>query len=196
MRTRCESDRPKQRWNDRLAGRLWVSTLMIAAAAQAGDFQYTVEVLEQPEDAFSVIPWGINNAGDVVGWVLATGQPVQACRWPAGQTHMVILPTPPGQTGFYAREITDGGSIAGGYEFGHAWTYSMGEYNILEAIPGTGSAEAWGINEFGDAVGTADPSALLSFQAFYYDAAMDAMVQMAPWPSRGYDVNDAGQATG
>ena len=193
---RCEIYSPNSWQNLGLARWLCVSALMLVAAAQAGEFQYTAAVLEQPEEAYSVVPFGINAAGDVVGWVAISGEPIRGCLWRAGHTDMIILPTPPGENGFYARDISDGRIIAGGYESGSAWTFSHGKYNFLGNLPGTGSAEAKGVNEFGDAVGTADPNAMLNFQAFYYDAATDEIVQMAPYPSRGSDINDAGQATG
>jgi uncharacterized membrane protein len=53
-----------------------------------------------------------------------------------------------------------------------------------------------GVNDQGDAAGTADPSAFFTFTAFFYDAAADEIVQVAPQGSRGWDINNAGQVTG
>ncbi len=171
--------------------------LLIACASNSdgGRVEYEVTVLERPPGAQVAIPWGINNSGEVVGWITFPGEPIRAFHW-NWSDGMTVLPSPPGESRSAAREISDAGIVAGGDEGANAWTLHNGQYNMLGTLPGTSAGEAWGVNDSGDAAGTSNPSALLSYQAFYYDASMDEMIQIAPWPSRGYDVNNAGQATG
>jgi len=101
-----------------------------------------------------------------------------------------------GETQYMAREISDTGIIAGGYEFGTAWMFTDGAYHVIGTLPGRSSSEAWGVNDQGDAAGTADPRAFFTYTPFFYDAAADEIVRVAPQGSRGWDVNNAGQVTG
>lgn len=176
---------------------LWTATLLAVTSLPtlAQEPEYTVITIEPPPGAFSIVPWGINDEGDLVGWVQFSGEPVHAFLW-TEQEGLTVLPTPPGESGYDAREVSNTGIIAGGYEFGTAWTFQDGQYNILGAPPGSATTEAWAVNDGGDAVGTADPSSILDFHAFYYDASSDEIFDLAPWPSRGYDVNNSGTATG
>ena len=173
-----------------------VTGSVLCAPALGATVEYAVTTLNGPANTESVVPWGINESGAVVGWIVLSGDPLtKAFLWTDG-TGLTILPTPPGEDDYIARDISDTDIIAGGSEFGLAWIYQDGQYTILGTLPGTLTSEARGVNDFGDAAGTADPAALLSFQPFFYDATSEQMIQIAPTPGRGHDVNNAGQVAG
>jgi hypothetical protein len=172
-----------------------VALVGLASVPAVAGVEYTLTRIEGPPEATSVVPWGLNDLGVVVGWVVLPGEPLRAFFWTAGGG-MTVLPAPPGEDASTAREISNNNIVAGGDEFGAGWTLQNGQYNVLPLIPGAASADTWGVNDVGDAAGTVNPSALLSYQSFFYDAVHDQMMPVAPWPSRAYDVNNDREVTG
>ena len=93
-----------------------------------------------------------------------------------------------------------GSANAGGTDLGHAILWSRGSVRDLGTL-GTGFySEAWGINNFGQVVGssyTNGGNGLTGVHGFMYSEA-EGLVDLTPGSDRGFalDINDAGQVTG
>jgi hypothetical protein len=163
-------------------------------AAPSRAAEYAVTRIPNPPGATAVVPWGLNDSAQVVGWVTFTGQGTRPFHW-SPSTGISVMPQPPDSTTrTTCRDITNGGIIAGGDTgmLGPGWIFEKGAYRVLNMPPGTTTAEAWAVNERGDAAGYAGANAY----AFYFDSATRQMIPLAPSLSRSYDINDAGQVTG
>jgi probable HAF family extracellular repeat protein len=95
----------------------------------------------------SVWPRGINNRGEIVGYVLnSIGE--NAFTWHRGRGMTVIA------SHAYAVGVNDLGQVAGGLG-ATAFLFSRGMVTDLGTIPGAGGSNAFGINNLGHIAGTA-----------------------------------------
>ncbi len=125
-------------------------------------FEYTVTHLgTPPTGAFNVIPIGLNEQGEAVGWLYdGDFEPeYRAWKWTAEQG-MILLPATGTGNGFAATVINSAGQIAGAdvVAFGDdsAWRFGNGSYTFVGLLPGTTWSMATGINASGDVVGYGD----------------------------------------
>lgn len=176
---------------------------LVAVQLAVAETSYVVEDLGTLPGDTSSVAWGINANGAVVGW--SFGQAGSRAFLYTDSGGMVALPGLPDRPRSVARDINDAGVIvgsasAGGGDIGHAVLWSGGSVQDLGTL-GTGDySEAWGINNFGQIVGssyTNGGSGLSGVHAFLYTQA-EGMVDLTPDSDTGFagDINDAGQVTG
>jgi uncharacterized membrane protein len=107
-----------------------------------------------PGSTFGVA-FGINNAGQIVGWSVVGGTMV-ATEWSGGG--VINLGGLPGFTFSEAFGINNAGQIVG-LSDGFATEWSGGSVINLGGLPGSTASEALGINDAGRAVGVSNGSA-------------------------------------
>ena len=158
---------------------------------------YVVEDLGVLPGDSSSIAFAINANGDVVGW--SNGPNGTRAFVYTTARGMVALPGLPTRPRTFARDINDVGDIvgvanAGGTDLGHAVLWRNGVVQDLRTL-GTGAfSEAWGINSFGQIVGTsftAGADGLSTHGFLYTDGVLRDL-----GPVAATDINDAGQVTG
>ena len=132
----------------------WVLLMGLAAPAKA---QYTYSTFDVP-DATNTYAYGINNAGQIVGYYTDSG----------GKSHGFLLDVDgsyttldvPGATATYPVGINDAGQIVGGHTVFHGTVYM--DYGFLLdvdrnytkfRVPGSTDTFAYGINASGQIVG-------------------------------------------
>jgi probable HAF family extracellular repeat protein len=173
--------------------------LTLSAASPAiAQSSYTVEDLGTLPGDSSSVAWGINANGDVVGW--STGPNGTRGFVYSNLLKMVALPGLPNRPRSLARDINDAGDIvgsanAGGTDVGHAVIWKGGIAQDLGTLGGAFS-EGWGINNIGQAVGTAGTSDG-KVHGFVYTPG-NPLADLTPNSDQGAatDINDAGQITG
>ena len=163
----------------------------------AASIRYQVEYIpraaSRPESP--LVAQGINENGDVTGWV--TGSPGRAWVFTDG-TGTTLLPNLPGKANGFAWEINDFGQVAGcsGFESieppERATRWTSGVPQDLGTL-GTDS-RAYSVNNLGHVAGSSTVSNPHGF--FWSDAT--GIVDIAPnlGFTTAYDLNDADQVTG
>ncbi len=149
-----------RRWR-RLAAQTWlILAFTVTVTAQV---EYTITDLgEPPEGAYNVIPTGLNNLGEVVGWSYTSfaSPPYRAWKWTPSEGLVVLPVPPPNSSGSYAAsDINDSGVIAGGSVSnygGPAWRFENGAYTFVGLLSGNTWAMITGLNNAGDVVGYSD----------------------------------------
>jgi probable HAF family extracellular repeat protein len=98
--------------------------------------------------------YGINDAGQVVGYSVVAGLGIFATEWSDGS--FINLGRLPGSSGSLAYGINDAGQVVGYSIVGEtdiATEWSDGSVINLGRLPGSTSSFAYGINDVGEAVG-------------------------------------------
>src|SRR3990172_9610139 len=165
--------------------------------APYGPTDYTLVVLPPLSGDLYTIPWGINEAGDVVGWSTDGGVERPFLFTEAGGTVPLDLGT--NRSRGTGRDINDAGTAVGSLyspDPQHAMRWPTGgpAEDLGTLGPGPFS-EAWGLNSTGAVVGTSDYGGPLPHGFLYTDAG--GMVDVTLSAAGGaYDVNDAGVVVG
>lgn len=187
---RC--DRPPTR---RASGVALLAAIALAGSVTA--WEYEVTLLPTVSDAFYTTPSDLNDSGTVVGQALVGSPPLLvAWRWRPG-LGLEVLPPPPGLASYRAMGVNDAGVITGdgGVDWGEAWRYEAGTYEMLGSLPGDSMSVAAAINEDGVVAGTSlSPSTTDPRNA--YSAAPGggpSEVQADAWATR---INAGGQVVG
>jgi probable HAF family extracellular repeat protein len=123
----------------------------------AAQTSYIVEDLGTLAGDTSSVAWAINANGDVVGWSMGPNG-TRAFVYTTLR-RMVALPGLPDRPRSLARDINDAGDVvgsanAGGTDLGHAVLWTGGLVHDLGTLGAGAFSEAWGINNFGQIVGT------------------------------------------
>lgn len=163
---------------------------------------YLVEDLGKLSGDTSSVAFAINANGDVVGW--SVGPNGTRAFVYTNLREMVALPGLPDRPRTLARDINDAGDIvgsanSGGVDLGHAVFWAGGSVHAIHDLGtlGTGAfSEAWGINNFGQIVGTSYINGS-RVHGFLYTAAT-GLRDLTPDSDTGaaLDINDTGQVTG
>ena len=174
--------------------------LALTLPALAGDFRYSVTVLEPIGDHYRVDPTAINNRGEVVG--VSVGSPIdnQVPFIYRPGTGLEPLPLPPGYAFSVPMDINDNGVIVGfaqptwsAEQSMVAWKYEDGTFTMYPGV-----SLGVNINNVDTIVGRACLSDL--YLTCYFQAAPgDPMQTVGPaffysssrW--RMIDINDSGQ---
>jgi probable HAF family extracellular repeat protein len=172
-------------------------------AANAQNLVYTIDDLGVLPGHSSAIAWGINEAGDVVGWSNGVGG-TRAFLF-TDTSGMVELAQFPGVTNpTLARDINDAGVAVGQAKIDptgaiHAVRWVGGIPEDLGAIEAPALSEAWAINTFGDTTGDSNYTgpAFTPVHAFLFTDAFGVEDITPTFPtSHGRDINGAGQIVG
>ena len=129
------------------------------------NFEYAVTNLGAPPGgAYTVIPRGLNENGEAVGWTLTSSlddPPYRAWKW-TEKDGLVLLPPSNGVNTDAAADINEAGQVTGAEvsNFGDdsAWRFDPATQTFLYAglLPGTTWSVPTGINAAGDFVGYGD----------------------------------------
>lgn len=173
-----------------------MTSLLVAPATNAQGIQYEVTVLPQVPDAIYTYGTDINNAGQVVGFSSFAWNPYATRGWTWSESEgFAFLPDPPGEDRlrYAAQAISDTGYIAGdgGGDFGNAWVYRDGVYNMVGATDSPSSCTD--INNAGDAVGY-HGSAFWGVHMFKYTLRDGFSDLLPPMIGRAYGINNYGVA--
>lgn len=182
-----------------VAGMITILASDHARAAPA----YTVKEIPPLPGDLSVMPWGINNIGQIVGWS-SDGRRVRPFIF-ADATGTVPLEGLPGRPNGSARDISEASVIVGsawGDHLdmpGHAARWTNGIVKDLGVFDGAATSEAWGANDTGAAVGNS-PAAGYGFypRPFLYtdEAGMVDFLPDRPGAVIAKRINILGQVTG
>jgi probable HAF family extracellular repeat protein len=175
-----------------------LSSFLVAGAMAQGDepiqtFYNVQDLGVLPGDTGSVA-WGINSAGDVVGW--SSGPDGTRAFVYTDERGMVELAGLTPQSTSLARDINDGGQVAGQSD-AHAVLWD-GEGNIQDLGTLGGEAEATAINASGHAVGWSyTDGSFFNIHGFLY-TLKTGMVDITPdaQPGFAHDINDLEQVAG
>lgn len=184
-----------------------IAIAALAAALTRSAFsdppQYEVLVLEVPDYATGVSPWGINDKAQIVGSYNVYGGGVdKPFLWDRGE--FIPLELPPDYMQAHCADINDIGQIVGTMGWciapGRGFLYDEGEFMNLGVLEGANASTATAINDSGQIVGYSadmndgDPP----LQAYVWqDGIMTNLASHFPMPeSLARDINEAGQITG
>lgn len=164
----------------------------LRAADPAPMVYYTVEDLGKLPGSTATVAWGINSAGDVVGWA-TTPSGTQAFVY-TDASGMLALPGLTLQDKSLARDINDSGQVVG-QSNGVAVRWVNG--GQIESLGTRGaSSDALAINAAGEVVGwTSTETNLIHGFLFTPEGGL---VDITPSVDSGsaWDINDAGQVAG
>jgi uncharacterized membrane protein len=171
------------------------------AAGQPTVANYTATPLGLLPGAFSNVAWGMNNAGEVVGWNQGPQAMVRAYVWRPG-TGIQELPPPAGFTESRADDISNTGFIVGAANTGlgttdHAWRWFNGQYVMIPPVPGQQCPGmlSYAVNDRGDVVGVTCGGSFGSVPWYYSDTT--GTIDLSQFGiSYARDVNNAGVVTG
>jgi probable HAF family extracellular repeat protein len=176
---------------------------LVVTKPVAADTPYVVEDLGALPGDSSSVAWGINQAGDVVGW--STGPAGTRAFVYTDAGGMVALPGLADRPRAIARDINDEGVVvgsanAGSTDIGHAVMWTDGLARDLGTLGGGSFSEAQAVNNAGQVVGwsfTDGGNGLTGVHAFLYTDG-GGLLDLTPARDNGYayDINDAGQVTG
>jgi len=170
--------------------------LSLATPAAAQSVEYDVVRLPNPGDSI-VTATGLNELGHVVGVALFSEAPTMRAWFWSAEDGVSVLPAPPGLATYRAIDVNADGAIAGdgGYDFGQAWRYAGGAYEMLGTLAGDPISTAAGIDAAGTIVGT---SRTLTFSdppdTFVSEPGL--ALQLVQSSSQAAYLNDAGQIVG
>lgn len=133
-------------------------------------------------------PSGINNLGQVSGWITSRGSPSAALY---DGSRLNSLGAPPG--GSYAYGLNDAGEVVGAYRNSQAFRYAQNQFSAIGAAGGT----AYAVNNASQIVGTMDVAG--TRHAFLY--AGDKLIDLAAGHGAGagsiaYGVSEGGKVVG
>ncbi|HYE01778.1 MAG TPA: hypothetical protein VD963_00945 [Phycisphaerales bacterium] len=173
----------------------------VASAQTVAD--YTAVDVGLLPGAFSNVPWGMNNAGEVVGWNQGPLTILRAYVWRPGQG-ISELPPPAGYSENQAADISNTGIIVGSAHNGGtsnqaAWRRVNGVYQILPSITGCASNRPVAVNDLGAVVGHSCPDSVWDTpgRTPWYYSDETGLINLAPLGFRNVgDVNNAGVVTG
>ena len=182
---------------------LALTIIAMPAAAFAQAQVYTIDDLGVLPDHDSAVAWGINEAGDVVGWSNGLGG-TRAFLFTdaAGMVELAQFPGVANPT--LARDINDAGVIVGQAKIDpagpiHAVRWVAGVPEDLGAIEPPALSEAWAVNSVGDVTGDSyyGGGAFTPIHGFLYtDAGGVADITPAFPTSHGRDINESDQIVG
>ena len=142
--------------------------------------------------------WGINNAGEIVGWSQGAGGRQVATLWENGQPIELAGYNSAGFLASWATAINNAGQVVGGVETTSSQVVSVlwanGNITYLGTLDGgAGRSEATDINNAGQVVGWADSSSG-GYQAFVWQNG--TMTDLGGSASEALAINNAGQIVG
>jgi probable HAF family extracellular repeat protein len=150
-------------------------------------------------------PWGINDNGQVVGYVYdTTSQAYHAFLYNKGT--MNDLGTFVGGSGSFAYDLNENNQVVG-YAYtpsgvGHAFLYSNNTMTDLGTLPGSSWSYGEGINDKGQVVGESSVAGVLGYHAFLYSNGTMSDLNDLINPTSGWtlqfaqDINNNGWIVG
>jgi probable HAF family extracellular repeat protein len=184
----------------RLRLALVLSGLALVASPTLYGQAYSVQRIEQPAGASSLIGTGLNNQGHVVGWSQFFGAPPTLRSWIwTPETGLTYLTPPPGQSLLRAMDVNDSDVIAGdgGYDTGVAWRYTNGVFELLGVLPGGDTVStAGGINASGDIAGASRFGSSFLVPPSAFVSKPGQTLQEVYSTGTGTAINSAGQVVG